>query len=410
MILTPWSKLSFVIDGDDLHVALVSGAPWGARARRGPTLHRFLATPVEEARAALAPFSSARRVVLTCPAAWCALRPVQVTTAQWPGAREEFVRSIDRLLPLSPDDVLVGLIDEGDGASPAERGCLVAVRRSQAQPWIDAIARALGRPVNEVISAHMAMPGLGLQREPIADVVERSGGVALRHRLAFGRPVSFAEPLRDSDDESGARVAFPAGAEAPADASELTPQEIAIGSALSPAVAPGVYSPLIGRAARRRPAWIAPAGAVAVAALLLVSARPVYESRLERGAESLRAEQEAMVETVARVNEMRRQTERYARLVGEGVAKPTESWGSVLPMVVEAQTAVGERGYFYRVEVGREHFSFTGEVGGATATLERLEASPLLELPRFRSPVRPSAVAGLDVVDIRADRRGRRAK
>ncbi|TVQ31710.1 MAG: hypothetical protein EA376_08585 [Phycisphaeraceae bacterium] len=407
MTLTPWKKLSAVILGDDLHVALVSGSPLGVRVRRGPTLRRFLSMPESEARAALEPLASGARVTLTCPASCCALRPIQMSARQWEGAREEVERSIDRLLPIPASDAMVGVIDVGEEAGAG--GCLVAVRRSLVAPWIDAIGAATQRPILHVLSPHMAMLGLGLQGEARADVIEPGPhGGALRHELAWGRPVALGEP--DHADEAlahGTRVTLPGESEQPV-AGEIEPHQLAIAAAMAPVVAPGVFAPLLGPTPPLPKRWIPPAVGAAAALALFLAGPAMWESRLVRATDSLRAEHATMQDRVDSVQALRQQAERYGRLVNEGVAQATSEWGSVLPTLIDAQRSLGDRGYFYRLEVTTRELHMVGEAGNATGVLERLETSEALTSARITSPVTTSNQTGLETIDVRVDRASRR--
>jgi len=121
----PHSALSACIVGDDLHTVVVSVSPIGAKVRTAPTLERFLSMSADEARRRLEPVAAAGRVVLTCPASWCALRPIGLGVNQWPAARDDLLRSLDRLLPIPPDDAMIGLVQLHDSQGASAGGELV---------------------------------------------------------------------------------------------------------------------------------------------------------------------------------------------------------------------------------------------------------------------------------------------
>ena len=151
-----WTTLALAPSGDDLHAACVRAGARGVVVDEA-ALPAFLTTPQTEAAQALRSVCPRRRlpgrVVLVCPSEWCAARPVAITTEQWGGARDEVLRSIDQMLPVPPDDALVGLVDvhpDAPGASSAAGGCLVGARSSLLRRWLDPIERALGRRVADI--------------------------------------------------------------------------------------------------------------------------------------------------------------------------------------------------------------------------------------------------------------------
>ncbi len=420
LTLRPWRRVSATIVGDTLHIVAAASTLRGVRVAEGVVLERFLAMPPDEAAGAITRLldqlgrGGAMRgllgAALVVPDSWCATRPIQMTTAAWPKARDEVLRSLDRLLPIPPDDALVGLLDvfPAEPGAAATGGVLIAVRRSIAQAWLDAFARAAGLPSHsiDVYSPHIAALGLGLQDSPQSEFLSPLGpgpdAQGERLRFAWGRPLAVGESARTSDEPWGRRLIYRAASAT--DDAQIGPQDLALGAALAPVVAAGSFCPLGGRVSPAPRRWIAPAAAAAVAAALFLSAGPVFNARLERGAARLAQEQTAVEAALGEAQAMRREAERSLRILTAGVATPTSNWRSALPALLEAQSALGERGFLYRVELGPEHLSMSGEVASATSALEALEASPRLSGARLLAPIQRSSATGLDVVEIRATR------
>ncbi|MEC9372627.1 MAG: hypothetical protein VYC34_02240 [Planctomycetota bacterium] len=400
-----WTRIVGVIDGDALHLSIISSVFGRVTARRGPTLERFLSMRRDEVAAGFAGLPNGR-VTLVCPTDWCAVRPIQMRVAGWRQAREEIRHSVDRLLPLQPDDAMLGLIDVGADADPAAGACLVGVRRSAVQAWIDAVEQGADREVATVISPHMAMLGLGLQHEARSEVVEPApGGFATAHRLAWGRPVEIGAP--DAPAESGAeaqkRIVLPGG-EGDASSEAVTWHDLAVAAALAPEVAPDAYSPLVGRTPSARTRWIPAAAAAVVALGLFVAAGQVYAARLEQGAEAARDQQQRLEDEVRAAHELRRQAERRMQLLDEGIAASTSDWRSVLPAIADVHAALGEDGHLRRLQLGPDSILLGGEAPNAGALLERLEESERLQGATLISPVSKSSQSGWDVFDVRINR------
>jgi len=408
MRLEFWTKLSAVIVGQDLYVSVVSATPWSVKAKQGPVLHRFLSMPREEARQQLSGLAASGRVTLTCPTDWCALKPIQVTTASWAQAGPEIIQSIDRLLPLAADDALAGIVDLGEPLQPVTSGCLVAVRRSQLQPWIDALAHATARPVAEVLSPHMAMLGLGLQHHDSVEVLERFGqgsGIVTRHRLAFGRPVAMGESAQQGQQHPcSIQVVLPNSDGSASNGEQLDPHELAIAAAVAPVVVPAAYAPLLGKPHAPMRRWLEPALAMVVAMVLIIAAGPTYNTRLNNATQTLAARQTELIDQLDRVDQLRSQVNRLAVLVNQSVLAPTNQWSQALPVLLEAQASLGDEGFIYRIDLDQNHLTLAGEVLNATAMLERLEASGLFGAVRPVAPMTKSSVSSLDVFEVRAHR------
>jgi len=411
----PWRCLSIVITGDDLHAVGVRGGPLGGRARGPVTLAGFLSMDSDRARSELEAIDPGGEIVLTCPAAWTAVRSIAVPPGRWEAARNELRRSVDQLLPLDPADAEIGLITKGE--TDGGEGWLVGVRGSVLAPWLEAIERAMGRRVGRVLSTHMAMPGLGIQHDPSAVIIERISSFlpASVHHFEYGRPAELAEPERDADDtdrsedERGARrlIVDPMDAgEGEARWAEVVQAgDLALGAALADRVCPGVSRPIRGGSPSRARRWMAPALATAAGLVLLIGTIPLHHHRLADATSELRSEA-AMLETSVREAEaLRSDAESSIELLREAVIAPTEDWTPVLPVLAEVHRALGDDGFFQRVEVTPEDVVIRGQAPSATAVQERLELSDRLVSVRPVAPITRSRATGLDIFEFRASRR-----
>jgi hypothetical protein len=384
-------------------VSLVEGG-WGAARRRDlPVVRGFLGLSPEERRGALATVARAAgrggAITLVAPACWCAVRPVEATTREWAGARGEIVRSIDRLLPLAPEDALVGIVDlfpDDEGAGAASGGAVVGVRRSLVAPWVEALERALpGWRVAEVVSPEMAALGAGLQGAQSATVEDGEGQV--RVRLRRGRAVGV-------DDGGGAPMGGPrlrltdepgAGA--------ISAHDLAVAGALAPLAAAGEFAPLLGRAAPPRKRWAACALAGVVAVAALAGAPALHRARLESATEGALARRQAISARVDEALRLRAEAERYARVLEAGVGPIESSWRSVLPALADAQGAIPEDGFAHRVEIDGRGVTLRAEAGSAGEALRRLENSASFAGAEFTAPVSKGSGAG-EVFQLRARR------
>ncbi len=391
-----WKRISIVLIGQDLHIAVVRRSPLGVSAQVGPVLTDALAAPVEEIRAAVRWLPSAP-ITLTCPSAWCAVRPMQVGVGDWRKARDELVRSIDRLLPIPPDDALAGVVNT---ASDDEGALLVAIRRSRVQAWLDLIERVFGRAATELLTPQMAMLGLGLQGEEEATVHEPGGPATppIRRRLRYGRPVDGGAPGGGAEDES-ALLPDESNVDDPR---RVAPADLAIAAALAREAAAGEYAPLLGSAPSPARRWASPALLGAAAALLLIAAGPTFGARLDNAKDALRAEQDRLEPDVQHVRDLRARAERLRNLLEKGVSAPTRDWKSALPPLVDIHEAFGDAGFVHRLEIRPDSISVRGEAPQATTVLERLESSESLAGASLTAPVGKSGDA--DVLEVRAER------
>ncbi len=399
----PFKRIAATISGADLAVSVVEGG-WGAARRRDlPLVRGFLGLTPEERRAALAPVARALgrggAITLTAPASWCAVRPVEATTREWAGARGEIVRSIDRLLPLAPEDALVGIVDvfpDGEGAGASSGGAVVGVRRSLVAPWIEALERAMpGSRVAAVVSPEMAALGAGLQGEESAIVEDEEGQVRLRLRrgrgvgvddgAGGGAPGAIRLRLLDERGEGG-----------------MTAHDLGVAGVLAPLAAGGSFAPLLGRAPGRR-RWAACAAACAVAVGALAGAPALHRARLEAAMVRAHAERDAIAARVDEAQRLRGEAERLARVLEAGVAPIEASWRSVLPALIDAQRAIPEDGFAHRVEIAGRGVTLRAEAGSAGVALRRLEDSATFAGAEFTAPVSKGSGAG-EVFQLRARR------
>ncbi len=404
-----WTKLVGVAHGDDLHIAVVSRTPFGVRAQPGPRLANFLQMPTDEVRTALADIASpSTPTTLVAPSAWCAVRSVQIVAKEWRNAREEIVRSIDSLVPIAPGEAMVGYLETVDGAGEPRGGAVIAMRTTHVAPWLEALERAGSRRV-EVVTPHIAALGLGLQHDARAEVIDAAGAALVRHEFAHGRALSIAQPMHAGQTEPSSRYILPAAQGIyPKDApgKQLSEFDLALGAALAPTVAGGVFSPIVGRDPAAPKRWLASVAAGVAAVILLAAAGPLLGARLARATDALQTDREQMAGEVEQIVRMRTDAERYSRLLSEGVAQPTSEWRSVLPALIDAQAALGAEGFLYRIEVTPDHLTMQGEAESASETLEQLEGSPSLAGARHMRPVRTSGVTNKQIFEIRAGREG----
>lgn len=408
MLIPPRVILSCCIVGDDLHAARVRIGPIGARVLGATRLERFLAQTPQDRRAALRSLAGAgARLVITAPGAWCAVRPIALTTHNWAKARSELIHSIDRLLPMTRDDAMVGLLNVYDEALQPSGGRLIAIRRKIAEPWLHAIEDAAGVQTSTLLAPHMAMLGLGLQDRDRATVIEPiDENESVRHTLRRGLPVSIGEAHDRADADQDA--VLPAHEPDATTRAEVDGADLAVAAALAPVVAPKAFAPMAGALPNRAAEWLAPAAAAVLAAALLITAPIMYETRLRSGLAALRAEQASLTDEYQRVRSLRSNTERLASLLIEGVRDPLAPWRPTMPVMAEAQGALtgdgaGE-GFLYRLLVDARGVTISGEADDAGAVLQLLEDSPLLTSARRTGPLMPSPEAGWSIFEMRAER------
>lgn len=413
MLMRP--TLSLVIEGADLVWARIAHGVRGARALRGGRLERALEVSPDEARRALGIIAGrADRAMLTVPGAWCSLRPIALNVSQWPAARPEVMQSISSLLPLAPTDALVGLVERRAGETGGAGGYLVAVDRERLAPWLEWVRSVTGQDVQEIISPHMALPGLGLQRFERAEVVEsQAGGAVVTHTLRRGEVVELCRAGRAGEGaEADMRLTL-GGAQLaglPLVGTPVSAEELAIAGALSARVAPGQYAPLAGRSRQGPRRWVMPAAAAAVAILMLLGASWTSDARYEARAAALEAWQAEHEAQLREVERERARTLRLVALLNAARSGPVATAPSVLPDLALAQAVLPEKGFLYRVEVDGGGVSLRGEAQRASDVLQRLESTPGFRSARMVNTPAPVEERSLETFDVRAERSAQEAE
>jgi len=242
----------------------------------------------------------------------------------------------------------------------------------------------------------MAAPGLGVQQEQEAFLVESDTGLA--HRIRFGRISDVGLP--DTDVPVGQPAVSLPTEDDPSGAHDL-----AVAAALADVVSPGACWPLVGKRSSPARRWVVPAAAAVLALLILAAAGSIRDGALRSGAEQERIARAAMTDDLDRVLGDKEQAERLLTLLEDGVASATEEWDSLLPLLADAHAALDSRGFLYRIEVGPGALTVAGESANETSLLERLEGSDRLTAASFTAPLRPSqADDSLRIFAVRAER------
>lgn len=402
MHLIPSTTLAGAIVGGDLHTALVSVSPLGVRTKAGAVLRGFRELPVDEARRTLGEIPDGASIVLVVPASMVGVRPTALPADRWPAAREEMLKSIESLFPFPASDAAAGYVGRRLPGSGESAGYIIAADRRQLRPWMDSLQKVTGRPVDAVMSSHMALFGLGLQQEANAEVLEWSGAGWSAHRLAWGEISELNGS--SSEGESSGRIAIPSDRSPPTGARGISGADLATAGALASVVAPGGFAPLIGRSVGSSRRWVPAAAAIGLGCLLLWGAGRIEEWRYERGIahlERARAEQQSARVRVelaqARTNEL------VARLDAASRAFGAPSAG-MLSAVEAAQAAVPEGAFLYRVEVDDKTVTVKGEAKRAGDVLRALEDSPAFRGAReLDTPVMVEE-RGLEMFNIRVER------
>lgn len=399
MRLMPWTIFSGAIVGDDLHTALVSGSALGVRAKAGPVLRGFRGMGVEDGRRLLGGMPAGVAVVLIVPGSIAAVRPTALPAGRWGAAKDELMKSVESLFPFPAEQAVVGFVGRRL-AGGEEAGYLVGADRRSLRAWTDVLERMLARPVDAVVSSHMALLGLGLQGDPERAVAEAGPGGPVRHRLVWGEVAELNGAASDGD--SGSAVALPPAEDGAA--GTLSGAELAAAGALAFASSGDRFAPLVGRVRTGGPRWLAAAVLVAVGGLMIWGASVVASWRTERGIarlERARADHALVLEESRRARAVARDLSARLEAVGRVFAGPSSG---VLPAVRAALAAVPEGAFVYRIEVDAATVTIKGEAKRAGDVLRALEESE--EFKGARDLDTPVAVEerGLEMFNIRADR------
>jgi hypothetical protein len=400
MQLIPSTTLAGAIVGGDLHTAVVNVSPLGVRAKVRAVLHGFREMPTDVARRTLGEVPEGASIVLVIPSSMVGVRPTALPADRWAAAREEILKSIESLFPFPASEAAAGCVGRRlPGGESA--GYIIAADRRQLRPWMEALQKVVGRPVDSVVSSHMALLGLGLQQEANAEVLEWSGAGWSAHRLAWGE---ISELNGSMSDVLSGRIALPSDRPAPSGARAISGADLAAAGALASVIAPGTLAPLIGRSVGSSRRWVPAAAAIGLGCLLLWGAGRIEEWRYERGIahlERARAEQQsarARVESSqARTNEL------VARLDAASKAFGAPSAG-MLSALEAAQAAVPEGAFLYRVEVDGKTVTVKGEAKRAGDVLRALEDSPAFRGARELDTPVTVEERGLEMFNIRVER------
>lgn len=409
MQILPWTTLSLVIAGDDLASAIVSGGWRGVWERPGPVLRGFLAMAPEDARRALGDVAPGARILLTCPTSWVGLRPAAIEVRQWESAKGSIQESIESFFPLSAHDAMVGVVGRtGEKGSPVG-AYLLAVSRQRVKPWLDAVQRVLGRPVDAVLTPHMALLGLGLGSHPNACVIEHGAGGSMSvHRLAHGEIEELSGP-GEAGPTGVHSVRWLNGVEArPQDsgAPAIGAPEQAVAAAIAERVAGDHFSPLSGRAPVAAPRWVLPAAGVLVAIGLLWGAAQISDGRYARGIARLERES---ADHAGTLHEAQREHEEAIRLTGllaSVEARQDAGRNDLLADLVPALSVIPREGVLYGVQIDFASVTIRGEARRASDVLRRLEETPEFHAAKQLDTAVPVEERTTEQFHIRAERAG----
>jgi hypothetical protein len=379
--------------GETLGLALVATGPTGARVLRATEAAGFDAAAPERFAAAVSGFLAGEPVdeaMLVAPAAWCALREIAVTPAEWPSARQGVLESLEDLLPLAAEEARVGVIGLYDENERCGRGALVAVRRDVIDPLVDALRQSTAGARVTVVSSHIAALGLDVQGAPRTSVVENDGAVDASLELAGGLPIHIDEPAPRS--QTILRIG-----------EDVSPADLAAAAPMASLAAPGAWAPMTGDAPNAWKRHLPAGAAIALAALLLAASPLIWNARLSAGAEAAEVRRVELREAFDRAQSARAEAERLTEL-SRAFDRATADWASVMPAVTQAVEALGAEGFIYRLQLERGVLTMTGESPAPGDALERLESARALSNARFTTPLTPSPTdPALRVFTIRAE-------
>lgn len=402
MRFLPWNIFAAAVVGNDLHTAEVRGSALGASITAGPVLREALSLPPDEARRTLARVPASASIVLVLPSTLVAVRPTAIPPGRWLAARDEVLRSIETLFPFPASESLVGFISRRT-TEKDQSGYIVAADRRLVQPWIDALARALGRPIDSVIPISAAMLGAGFQRTESAEVVAWNGAQWVAHRLNWGEIVELNAPL--AEEPPPARVALPAGDQARnPPAPVMSGAELAAAGALATIVAPDHFAPLVGRAARANRRWLPAAATVALGAMLLWGVGPLERWRYDRASARLEALSEARARDVAQVSADRDRV--LARVAGLEALRSLTAGPApgALAAAAAVSAAMPADSFLYRIEADAKAITIKGEARRAGDVLRAIEDRAEFQAARELDTPITVEERGFEMFTIRADR------
>ncbi|RMD66542.1 MAG: hypothetical protein D6824_00635 [Planctomycetota bacterium] len=402
------SRLIAVFADEDLHLTLCRWRLRRARVVRSLRVARFAALQRIEQEAAVASFAPfPGEVVVLAPGSSRVIGGPQLDHAQWRSGRDRLLESIEELLPIARDEAVVGHVDLFDPERPAlDRpvgGALVAMRRSELEALTAPLLAGLGARSCVVLPACAAatgVPRVAQQRRCV--VVEGVGSAAMvAHTYAQGLLVAVEEPLtraalasmppRQTMTLPGAEVE---GLEA------IAPQELALGACFVTHASPGLATPLGRTPPRPVSLYAGPVALTTVAALLLVGGAAVREVRQRERLHSVDQAIERWAPAAMRAQRLRSEAIRTKELLEKGIASTLASWRSPLPVLAALREALGEEGFYYRVDVDEAGARLRGEAPDASAVLQQLASHPLIASAAFTAPVSVSTLSGMEVFEI----------
>jgi hypothetical protein len=270
-------------------------------------------TEVDQARASVSRVPRPGVMCVVVPAGSVHSRPMAMSAAVFRSARDEVMRSVDRLLPIEPAGAGLGFVNRStdagaDTEDDAGAGFLLAVDSATVRAARELSERVLGGPPSRTVAPQQALLGMGLH----------AAGSRVRERGAFGEPLDtlldgglITELRVDASGPESVDFALPTEVSAET-SSDL--ERLAIGAAICDRFASEDAEPLHGSwspiRSRVYPGVLA---AVACAALVL-SAWSIREGRYRSAIERVLSEQEAIAQQVRSVE--REETE-LGRLVAD---------------------------------------------------------------------------------------------
>jgi len=400
------ARLVAVFAGDDLRLALCRTRLGRARVVRSERVARFTALQrleQESALAALAPFGG--QVVVVAPGHSRVVGGPQLDHDQWRSGRAQLLESIEELLPLPRDEAVVGHVDLFDAESPLlERpvgGALVAMRRSDLASLTAPLLAGLGARSCLTLPAFAAAAGVPrvAQRRRCVVVERVGGGAHVAHTYAQGLPVSVEAPLSRQALASLEEALTLPGAQIEG-LEAISPEELALGACFVLQKAPTMATPLGGAPPGPLRTLAGPAALAALAAIALAGAAELQQARWRQRDRSLEQAIEQVAPAAMRAQQLRAEALRRRTLLEQGIASTLSSWRSPLPALAALHEALGEEGFYYRVDVDGAGARLRGEAPDASALLQRLVRHPLIASAAFTAPVSVSSLSGMEVFEI----------
>ncbi len=384
------------IDHDDLVVSFVRTTPLEIHTALGPRIGSYLDASDAD-RSELAPIDGADKLTLVIPGAWCASRPMPLSSQRWEKSRSEIASSIDSIFPLSPDDALLEFIQFAPAPSSDESaelpagGVLIAVSREQLAPWIEHITRDFGRAPDRIVSSHAALLGVGLQRHERAIVIEPDAvGAPMAHSFSHGEPCSFDESAPAGANASVVQLALPGlDQNAYPDASRIDAHDLASGAQIAERLCPGIISPFLGRRTPSLTRMAMPAVIAAVAILILATAPISSRARLQAGLDALAAEQATLAPLVDQVQQRRATTEQLIRNTQRVRALTSEDGEPMLSLLAAGHAVLPPDGYLYRARFTPNAIELRGQCSAVGDLLREIESSTHFSDAERLSPSAP---------------------